>query len=36
MLSTADNPMIETTISKGNTINDFNFIVNAFDWIIRI
>ena len=36
MLRMAGDPMIEITISKGNTLNDFNFIINSFDWTICI
>lgn len=30
MLHMTGGPMIETTISKGNTFNDFNFVIASF------
>lgn len=36
MLHMTGGPMIETTISKGNTFNDFNFVIASFDWIISL
>ncbi len=36
MLRMAGDPMIETAIAKGNTLNDFNFIINSFNRTIGI
>ena len=36
MLRMAGDPMIETAISKGDTFDDFNFIIDSFNRTISI
>ena len=36
MLRMAGDPMIETTIAKGNTLNHFNFVIDSFNRTIGV